>query len=211
LTTVAYRLDQKTVYALEGSIFNAGTAIQWLRDGIGVIDSTDEINGLIESSDSNQGVYMVPAFTGLGAPHWDPHARGAILGITRDTSRAHLVRAALESVCYQTHDLIDAMVQDSGRDISMLRVDGGMAVNNWLLQFLASLIDVAVERPVIIETTALGAAYLAGLQCGLFDSLDQISQQWHKDNSFRPGIKAESRNKLLMGWNDALQRVKGGR
>ncbi len=208
LSTVGYRLDGNPVYALEGSIFNAGTAIQWLRDGIGLIDSTAEIDALIASTKDNQGVYMVPAFTGLGAPHWDSRARAAILGITRDTAKAQLVRAALEAVCYQTGDLLAAMEKDSGAEISLLRVDGGMAVNDWLLQFLADITGVAVERPVVTETTATGAAYLAGLRCGLFDSPVQISRQWRKDRAFQPQLSAKSRDALVAGWKDALGRVK---
>ena len=220
LTTVGYRLDGEVVYALEGSIFNAGTAIQWLRDGLGLIQSTAEIDALVASTEpgrggrgdgdhgeGNQGVYMVPAFTGLGAPHWDPLARAAIVGITRNTSKAHLVRAALEAVCYQTRDLIEAMREDGQGEISRLRVDGGMVVNHWLMQFLADITGVTVERPAITETTALGAAWLAGLQCGLFDSLPQLSRRWRKERAFQPGRDEKSRDVLIAGWNEALQRV----
>ena len=161
LTTVGYRLDGKTTYALEGSIFVAGAAVQWLRDGIGIIDTAHQTEAMAESLDSNNGVYLVPAFTGLGAPHWDPDARGAIFGITRDTGPAELVRATLESVCYQTFDLLEAKRRD-GIVPTRLRVDGGMVQNNWLCKFLADLLDIIVERPVVTETTALGAAYLAG-------------------------------------------------
>ena len=164
LTTVAYRFEGKTSYALEGSIFTAGAAVQWLRDGIQIIDSADETEALASRLDSNRGVYLVPAFTGLGAPHWDPRARGAVFGLTRDTGIADLVRAALESVCYQTNDLVNAMRKDGAQAPAALRVDGGMVANNWLMQFLADVLDVVVERPVVTETTALGAAYLAGLR-----------------------------------------------
>ena len=208
LTTLGYRLGGEVVYALEGSIFNAGSAVQWLRDGIGLFDSNREIAALLASTDGNRGVYMVPAFTGLGAPHWDPGARAAILGLTRDTGKAQLVRAALEAVCYQTRDLIDAMRKDSQTDIPMLRADGGMAVNDWLMQFLADITDTTVERPAVTETTALGAAYLAGLHCGLFDSLDQISEQWRCDCAFRPGGDVKGMAALVDGWEDALGRVK---
>ena len=208
LSTVGYRLDGKTVYALEGSIFNAGTAVQWLRDSLGLFDSSNQIAALIESTESNQGVYMVPAFTGLGAPHWDPHARAAILGITRDTSKAQLVRAALEAVCYQTLDLLGAMEKDAGEKISLLRVDGGMVVNDWLMQFLADVIGVTIERPAVTETTALGAAFLAGLQNGLFDSPDQLSELWHRERDFHPRMESKTRDTLVVGWNDALRRVK---
>ncbi len=208
LTTVGYRLNGKVTYALEGSIFNAGTAIQWLRDGIHSIGHVDEIDGLIAATNGNDGVYMVPAFTGLGAPHWDPHARGAILGITRDTSTAHLVRAALEAVCYQTHELIDAMSADSGKPVTRLRVDGGMVANQWLLQFLANIVDTIVEKPTVIETTALGAAYLAGLNQGIYSSLDDIAGQWQKANQYTSDIDTEQRQKLIKGWNNAIGRVK---
>ena len=216
LTTIGYRLDGAVVYALEGSIFNAGTAVQWLRDGIGLIASTDEIAPLLATTEGsraagNRGVYMVPAFTGLGAPHWDPHARAAIIGITRDTSKAQLVRAALEAVCYQTLDLLDAMRDDSAEEIALLRVDGGMAVNDWLMQFLADITGSAVERPAVTETTALGAACLAGLQCGLFDTPEQISRLWHRERRFQPEREAKAKDALVAGWHDALRRVKSGR
>ena len=224
LGTLGYRLGGVPTYALEGSIFNAGTAVQWLRDGIGVIQSTDEIAGLLADSEAgqgddsastssgnpmNKGVYFVPAFTGLGAPHWDPHARAAIVGMTRDTGKAQLVRAALEAVCYQTADLLAAMQADAGMPIPALRVDGGMVVNDWLLQFLADILGVKVERPAVIETTALGAACLAGLQCGVFDSVDEISEVWRRNRAFSPREKVD-REALLAGWNDALRRVKSG-
>ena len=209
LTTLGYRLQGECVYALEGSIFNAGTAVQWL-ESIGLIDGSDEIDALLESTEGNRGVYMVPAFTGLGAPHWDARARAAIVGITRDTSKAQLVRAALEAVCYQTRDLLGAMLKDSRAEISLLRVDGGMTVNNWLMRFLADITGVAVERPAVTETTASGAAYLAGLQCGLFDSLEQISRQWRKQRGFQPELDGKSRDALVAGWEDALRRVKSG-
>ncbi|MFT7113159.1 MAG: glycerol kinase, partial [Porticoccaceae bacterium] len=174
LTTVAYRLNGVTTYALEGSIFVAGAAIQWLRDGIGIIDSAAESEKMAASLVSNAGVYLVPAFTGLGAPHWDPDARAAIFGMTRDTGPAELVRATLESVCYQTSDLLNAMNGDGQAPLS-IRIDGGMVQNNWLCSFLADILGVNVERPLETETTALGAAYLAGLQVGIFDSTDTIA------------------------------------
>ncbi len=207
LTTVGYRLDGNTTYALEGSIFVAGAAVQWLRDGIGIIDSAHETEALAQSLDSNQGVYMVPAFTGLGAPHWDPDARGAIFGITRDTGVAQLVRATLESVCYQTFDLLEAKRRD-GLSPTRLRVDGGMVQNNWLCQFLADLLGIVVERPMQTETTALGAAYLAGLQVGLFDSLDDIAHRWQPDREFDPSMDNGARNLLLADWHQAVIKVK---
>ena len=209
LTTVAYRLDGKTTYALEGSIFVAGAAVQWLRDGIGIIDTADQTEAMAESLDSNQGVYLVPAFTGLGAPHWDPDARGAIFGITRDTGPAELVRATLESVCYQTFDLLEAKRRD-GLKPTRLRVDGGMVQNNWLCGFLADVLDIIVERPVETETTALGAAYLAGLQIGLFESLEDIAQRRQSEREFDSNMKANDRNLLLADWHDAVIKVKTG-
>ena len=171
LTTVAYRIDGRTTYALEGSIFIAGAAVQWLRDGLGVIKSASETEALAASMDSNRGVYLVPAFTGLGAPHWNPHARGALSGITRNTGPAELSRATLESVCYQTLDLIEAMRSDAHGTLEALRVDGGMVGNDWLMQFLADVTGLQVDRPRVTETTALGAGYLAALGAGIVDSL----------------------------------------
>ncbi len=208
LTTVGYRLNGEVTYALEGSIFNAGTAIQWLRDGIHTIDHVNEIDQLLASTQSNEGVYMVPAFTGLGAPHWDPHARGAILGITRDTNAASLVRAALEAVCYQTRELVNAMIIDSNKPLTRLRVDGGMVVNNWLLQFLANIIDTTVEKPVVIETTALGAAYLAGLGQGVYKSTDSIAELWQKSQDFTSEIDSAQRKTMVEGWEAAIARIK---
>jgi glycerol kinase len=210
LTTVAYRLGGKTTYALEGSVFVAGAAIQWLRDGLQVIDEAGESERHALAVADTGGVYLVPAFTGLGAPHWDPNARGAILGLTRDSSISHIVRAALESVCYQTRDLAEAMAADLGQPISGLRVDGGMVENNWLMQFQADLLDMTVERPEVTETTALGAAYLAGLQVGLFTSLDDISQRWHLNHAFAPEADSGQREQLYAGWQEAVTRVLSG-
>lgn len=210
LTTVGYRLDGKVTYALEGSIFNAGTAIQWLRDGIGVIDHVDEIAGLLEQLDCNEGVYMIPAFTGLGAPHWDSDARGALVGLTRDTGKAHLVRAALEAVCYQSEELIRAMQGDSVDPPRKLRVDGGMVANPWLMQFLADITAMEVEQPEVIETTALGAALLAGLTAGIYQSMDEISALWRFAEKFEPAIDPDQRTRLLREWAVAVNRVKSG-
>ena len=207
LTTVAYRLDGKTTYALEGSIFVAGAAIQWLRDQLKLIDDASESEALANSLDNNGGVYMVPAFVGLGAPHWNPHARGALFGLTRDTGPAELVRAALESVCYQTNDLVDAMIKDSERPLDALRVDGGMVNNNWLCQMLADVLDIAVERPKITETTALGAAYLAGLQVGLFESTEALGKLWQVDQGFSSRMMPDKRNRLLSDWLKAVNSV----
>jgi glycerol kinase len=208
LTTVAYRLDGEVTYALEGSIFVAGAAVQWLRDGLGVIGSASETESLAMGLRSNEGVYMVPAFTGLGAPHWDPHARGALLGMTRDTGVAHLVRAALESVCYQTNDLIEAMARDSGAPPATLRVDGGMVANNWLVQYLADILDVRVERPRVLDTTALGVAYLAGLQVGVYADLDAIGKLWAAERSFVPTLDQAKRKHYLAGWASAVGRIR---
>ncbi len=209
LTTICYRIGGETTYALEGSIFIAGAAVQWLRDSLGLIKSAAETEALAAGLADNQGVYLVPAFTGLGAPHWDPNARGAVFGITRDTGPAVLARATLESVCYETRDLFEAMAEDGVRPAT-LRVDGGMVANDWLLQFLADVLDTPVERPVEIETTAVGAALLAGLQIGVFESLDEIGKGWHLDNRFEPGMDAERRKSLLSGWDRAIGRVKSG-
>ena len=207
LTTVGYRLNGKTTYALEGSIFVAGAAVQWLRDGLGIIESAQQSEALAASLESNQGVYLVPAFTGLGAPHWDPDARGAIFGITRDTGPAQLVRATLESVCYQTFDLLEAKRRD-GITPTRLRIDGGMVQNDWLCQFLADLLGIVVERPQQTETTALGAAYLAGLQAGIFSSLDDIAARWQTDQEFSPSMENSARNLLLADWHAAVIKVR---
>ena len=208
LSTIGYRLNGKTSYALEGSIFNAGTAVQWLRDELKIIGHAKESESMARSLQSNHGVYMVPAFTGLGAPHWDPDARGAVLGLTRDTSRDHLVRAALESVCYQTKDLIDAMKKDSKVDNQVVRVDGGMVANDWLMQFLSDILSVKIERPKIIETTALGAAMLAGLGVGLYQTLDETASAWQLDQSFSPSMDSRLRTTLTDGWHNAINRIK---
>lgn len=206
LTTVAYRLNGQLTYALEGSIFVAGAAIQWLRDELGAIEHARETQQIAADLSSNGGVYMVPAFAGLGAPHWDPDARGAILGLTRGVGRDHIIRAALESVCYQTRDLLDAMAQD-GVHPTALKVDGGMVTNDWLLEFLAGVLDLRVTRPRILETTALGAASLAGLQAGLYDGLGALSQGWHLDRHFEPAMSDRERRRGLAGWDAAVGRV----
>ena len=207
LTTIAYRLDGRSTYALEGSIFVAGAAVQWLRDCLHVISSAAETEQLASQLESSGGVYLVPAFTGLGAPYWEPSARGAIFGLTRATGIAELVRAALDSVCYQTVDLIDAMVADGAARPARLRADGGMAANSWMLQRLADLGDITVERPAVIETTALGAAYLAGLQAGVYRSLDDVAQHWSLDARFEPSLDAGERRTLIGGWHEAVARV----
>lgn len=196
LTTVAYRLDGKTTYALEGSIFIAGAAVQWLRDGVRIIDSAPESEAMAARVPDDHGVYMVPAFTGLGAPYWDPDVRAALMGMTRATGRAEIVRATLESVCFQTHDLFQAMAED-GIEPSALKVDGGMVANDWLVQHLSDLLGLTIDRPKVMETTALGAAYLAGLKAGLYGSLDDIASNWAMEKRFEPnGDPVQSRARL---------------
>ena len=208
VSTVAYRLKGKASYAIEGSIFVAGAAVQWLRDGLKLIGQAGETADIAASLRSNNGVYLVPAFTGLGAPYWDPTARGAIFGLTRDTGIAEIVRSALEAVCYQTRDLMVAMEKDSGTKLTALRVDGGMVKNDWVMQFLADILNLPVERPVVTETTALGAAYLAGLQAGIFQSTDDIGKRWQRDRLFEPHMNADLRESLYAGWQQAVARVR---
>jgi glycerol kinase len=207
LSTVAYRIDNQVAYGLEGSIFSAGVTIKWLRDTLKLITTAAETETLANNVSNTEGVYLVPAFTGLGAPYWDPDARGALLGLTRNSGREHIVRAALENVGYQTRDLLDAMTADSGAGISALRVDGGMVANNWLLQFLSDILDLEVHRPICIETTALGAAYLAGLQIGMYDSLEQIAELWQMNACFSPQMSDSHRDRLYQGWKSAIDRV----
>ncbi len=206
LTTIGYRINGQNSYALEGSIFVAGAAVQWLRDGLGLIKIAEETEAIANSLEHNQGVYLVPAFTGLGAPHWDADARGALLGLTRGTGIKEIVRATLESVCYQTYDLFQAMADD-GITPTRLRVDGGMVGNRWLCRFLADILELPVQRPVQTETTGLGVAYLAGLQCGLFDSLQDLERNWQLDAEFVPNLAMETRDELLKGWHQAIRRV----
>ncbi len=206
LTTIAYQIDGKLTYALEGSIFVAGAAVQWLRDEMGLIKSAEESEALAAGLKGNAGVYLVPAFTGLGAPHWDPDARGAIFGLTRATGPAEIVRATLESVCYQTADLFDAMAQD-GVTPSSLRVDGGMVANNWLCQFLSDVLNLTVDRPEVMETTALGAAYLAGLKAGIYGSLDDVTSQWQRNARFEPTMADDTRADLTAHWRRAVSKV----
>lgn len=207
LTTLAYRLNGQPTYALEGSIFVAGAAVQWLRDALQLIGAAPETEPLARTLHSNKGVYMVPAFAGLGAPHWDPDARGAIMGLTRDSGIAEIARATLEAVAYQTRDLLDAMSADRGATPDTMRVDGGMVSNDWLMQFTADILETSVERPEVTETTALGAAMLAGLGAGLYESLDDIASQWRLNQSFQPDMANETRDQLLAGWQDAVSRT----
>jgi len=215
LSTLAYRLDGKPTYALEGSIFVSGAAVQWLRDGLKIIGNAAHSAALAESIGDTGGVYLVPAFTGLGAPHWDPDARGAILGLTRASGQAEVVRAALEATAYQTRDLMAAMRADVGVRGKVaptaLRVDGGMSVNDWVMQFVADQLDIPVERPSVTETTAMGAAFLAGLGAGVFRSVDDIAKLWRLDRKFTPLIEAKRRDALYGGWCDAVERVRSKR
>ena len=207
LTTPAYRLGGKTIYALEGSIFVAGAAVKWLRDGLGIIAHASDTDGLATQVPDSHGVYMVPAFVGLGAPHWDPNARGVLFGLTLDATGAHLARAALEATAYQTRDLIAAMVKDGCAPPAAIRVDGGMTANDWLCQFLADILDVPVERPANLETTALGAAFHAGLATGVWSGLDELSRTWAAADRFESRMEPGLRNRLVAGWEDAVART----
>ena len=209
LTTIAYRLDGETTYALEGSIFVAGAAVQWLRDGLKVIKAAPDTGTLAESANPSQEVYLVPAFTGLGAPHWDPDARGAIFGMTRNTGPAEFARAALEAVCYQTRDLLDAMHKDwksDGRE-TVLRVDGGMVASDWTMQRLSDLLDAPVDRPTILETTALGVAWLAGSRAGVWPNKQEFAKSWSRDRRFEPVMDETTRKTKIKGWKDAVRRT----
>jgi glycerol kinase len=208
LTTIAFRLAGKTVYALEGSIFAAGAAVQWLRDSLGIIAEAGESEALARASEHHEGVYLVPAFTGLGAPHWDANARGALFGLTRATGRNELAKAALDAVCYQTRDLLEAMRADGAQPPEALRVDGGMVANNYLLQFLADILACPIERPDVPETTALGAAAIAGLGSGFLAGPDDIAAAWHPGGRFTPAMAEAERARLYAGWRDAVARVR---
>ncbi len=207
LTTVAYRLNGQATYALEGSIFMAGATIQWIRDGLRLIASANEVQPLAEATGYDNPVYMVPAFTGLGAPYWDPMARGAILGLSRDTGIKEIVTAGLQAVCYQSRDLLNAMLKD-GVVLHELRVDGGMVVNDWLMQFLADILGVVIARPKVTETTALGAALLAGLNVGQYPSLAEIAQVWRQDQTYQSRLAVTQRETLYAGWLNAVERVR---
>ncbi|WP_020538754.1 glycerol kinase GlpK [Lewinella cohaerens] len=206
LSTIAWGLNGEVTYALEGSVFIAGAAIQWLRDGLKLIDDAPDSEYYAMKRSSSEGVYVVPAFAGLGAPYWDMYARGAIFGLTRGTSKSHLIRATLESLAFQTKDVLDAMEKDAGRPLTTLKVDGGASANNLLMQFQADMLDVPVERPSIIETTALGAAYLAGIAVGYW-SQEELAAKWQLDASFSPDMISEDRAKLYKGWQKAVKRT----
>jgi glycerol kinase len=207
LTTRAASSGTKKAYALEGSVFVGGAAIQWLRDDLGLITSADETDQIARSVNDTGGVYCVPAFVGLGAPHWRPQARGVIAGLTRGTKRAHLVRATLESIAFQSQDLFEAMLADSGEPVDELRVDGGAARNDFLMQFQADLIGCPVVRPEDTETTALGAAYLAGLATGVFRSTEDLKRLWRVERKFEPQLPASERDRLYSGWREAVERA----
>jgi len=207
LTTIAWGVNGKVEYALEGSIFIAGAVVQWLRDELRILDNAAQSEELATKVQDNNGVYLVPAFVGLGAPYWDMYARGTIVGLTRGAKREHIVRAALESICYQTRDVLEAMQKDSGITLKNLKVDGGAVANNFLMQFQSDILGVPVDRPKVIETTALGAAYLAGLAVGYWKDKDDIASKWQIDRTFQPEMDSENREKLYKGWKKAVERA----
>ncbi len=210
LTTIGYQLDGRITYGLEGSIFIAGAAVQWLRDSLGIIEQASDSGRLAATADNNQNVYLVPSFTGLGAPYWDAESRGAMFGLTRNTGPAEFARAALEAVCYQTRDLLEAMQADWQNTAAMqtvLRVDGGMVASDWIMQFLADILNAPVDRPQILETTALGAAYLAGLHTGLYPAPTEFAASWQLETRFSPQMNAQQRDKKYAGWQDAVNRT----
>jgi glycerol kinase len=206
LTTIAYRIKGKTTYAMEGSIFIAGAGVQWLRDKLKFFNKAPETEKIVKSLKGNKGIYLVPAFTGLGAPYWDANARGVLSGLTRDTGPKEIIRATIESVAYQTYDLFEAMKHDGLRP-KLVKVDGGMVMNNWFSQFLSDIINIKVLRPKVQETTALGAAFMAGLHIGVYKSLKDISKNWHLDKNFNPKIKTKLRSDLVKGWQKAIKKT----
>jgi glycerol kinase len=209
LTTVGWQVGGKTTYCLEGAVFIAGAVVQWLRDGLGVIKSSVDVERLAKSVPGADGVVVVPAFVGLGAPHWDPYARGTIFGLTRGTTAAHIARAAVESMAFQSKDLLEAMRADAGLPLAMLKVDGGASVNNGLMQFQADILNAAVRRPVVAQTTALGAAYLAGLAVGYWKDLADVAKNWALDKEFLPQMPADQRDQRYAQWQQAVQRTLG--
>ena len=211
LTTIAWKIGDKVNYALEGSIFVAGSVVQWLRDGLGIIKSSSEVEALAASVEDNGGVYFVPALTGLGAPYWDQYAKGCLYGISRGTTAAHIARAALEGIAFQTMDIVNAMQKDAGISLAELKVDGGASRNNLLMQFQADILGTSVIRPQVTETTALGAAYLAGLAVGYWESIDHIKSQWAVDKAFAPSAPKEEVEALKAGWADAIGRTLSGK
>ena len=211
LTTIAWKIGDKVSYALEGSIFVAGSVVQWLRDGLGIIRSSSEVEALAASVPDNGGVYFVPALTGLGAPYWDQYAKGSLYGISRGTTAAHIARAALEGIAFQTMDIVNAMQKDAGVELAELKVDGGASRNNLLMQFQADILGTTVIRPKVTETTALGAAYLAGLAVGYWESIGHIKSQWAVDASFSPSAPEDTVKGLKEGWADAIERTLSGK
>ncbi len=209
LTTLGWGIGDETIYCLEGSIFVTGAAVQWMRDGLKAIHASSDVEALAGSEADNGGVYLVPAFVGLGAPYWDPYARGTIVGLTRGSTMGHIARATLESMCYQTRDVLEAMNADSGVNLKTLRVDGGAVVNNLLMQFQADILGVPVQRPKIAETTALGAAYLAGLAIGFWASQEELTKMWAIDRTFEPSFSADQRESLYANWKRAVERSRG--
>jgi len=211
LTTIAWHIHGKTTYALEGSVFVAGSSVQWLRDGIKMIHHAGETEGLAYMLPSNEGVYIVPAFVGLGTPYWDSDVRGAIFGITRGTTKAHFARAVLESICYQSMDVLKAMEEDTHIPIQSFKVDGGATINHFLMQFQADILNLKVERPLILETTALGAAYLAGLSTGFWNSIDDIKSAWKREALFIPKMDHKKRETYIRGWKIAVDAARSFR
>jgi glycerol kinase len=206
VTTIAWRVGDRTTYALEGSVFVAGAAVQWLRDGLRAIATSADVERLMQAVPDSGGVYLVPAFVGLGAPHWDPHARGTIVGLTRDSRVEHIARAAVDAMAYQTRSVLEVMQQDAGLVLPHLKVDGGAAANAMLLQFQADQLGVPVRRPVVAETTALGAAYLAGLAVGYWQGFDDVRRNWALDREFSPAMPADVRARGYAGWTRAVER-----
>jgi len=209
VTTIAWGLDGKVEYALEGSIFVAGAAIQWLRDELRILEKASDSEKLAQEVNDTNGCYVVPAFTGLGAPHWDQYARGAILGLTRGVNRYHIIRATLDSLCYQTNDVLKSMEADSGIKLAALKVDGGACANNYLMQTQSDIINAPVKRPCCVETTAMGAAYLAGLAVGYWKDKDEVRKNWAIDKIFEPQISDEKREEMVNGWDKAVKRSYG--
>jgi glycerol kinase len=209
ITTIGWQIGRDVTYCLEGSVFIAGAVVQWLRDGLRAIDTSAQVEALARTVEDSGGVYLVPAFVGLGAPYWDPYARGVLVGLTRGTAIGHVARAAVESMAYQTRDVLDAMQRDAGLRLAQLKVDGGAAVNDALLQFQADLLGVTVRRPVVAETTALGAAYLAGLAVGYWQDTADVARNWALDREFAPAMPAGRRESLYAGWQKAVERARG--
>jgi len=209
LTTIGWGIGNETIYCLEGAIFVTGAAVQWMRDGLKAIHASSDVEALAGSEPDNGGVYLVPAFVGLGAPYWDPYARGLVIGLTRGSTMGHIARATLESMCYQSRDVLEAMNADSSVDLKTLRVDGGAVVNNLLMQFQADILGVPVQRPKIAETTALGAAYLAGLAVGFWASQEEVASHWAIDRTFEPTFSADQRESLYADWKRAVERSRG--